>query len=356
MKSLFLVVAVMLTANTYAQGLSQTSRGSKFNPDIGLNALTLFKNSAKDAEEDGFSLQEVELQFSSDVDAYFRAEATLGVHEEHNTGSGHAHEYKIEPEEVFVETISIPGLTIKTGRFFVGFGKYNVYHTHALPFIYRAKLQETMFGEEALSEAGIGLSALIPVGWFSEFSAQVVQPTNDTLFVDSHHQPAYVMKWKNLWEFGDSSTIEWGASGLLFSAHDHGSTLEDKTSLLGTDLTFKWRPTHGGKNASFVWSNEFIHVDRAGSDTTKNGGVTSFMRVQMAERWHVGAQYEYIGFGKNEGTKDTNAYAGLLAYTPTEFSQIRAQYDSIHDGSLEDEKRISLQFNISIGAHPAHQY
>lgn len=346
----------MLASNTYAQGLSQNSRGSKFNPDIGLNALTLFKNSAKDSEEDGFSLQEVELQFSSDVDAYFRAEATLAIHEEHDTGSTHDHEYKIDPEEVFVETISIPGLTIKAGRFLVGFGKYNVYHTHALPFIYRAKLQETMFGEEALSEAGIGLSALIPAGWFSEITVQAIQPTKDTLFVDSHHQPAYVLKWKNLWDLGDSATIEWGASGLLFNAHDHGSTIEDKTSLLGTDITFKWRPTKGGKSASFIWSNEFIHIDQAGSNTTKNGGLTSFMRYQLAERWHVGAQYEFIGFGKNEGTKDTNAYTGLVAYTPTEFSQVRAQYDTIHDGGSEPEKRISLQLNISIGAHPAHQY
>ncbi len=356
MKTMIFILSVLLTTQTFAQGLSQSSRGNKFNPDIGVNVLSLFKNSAVDSEEDGLSLQEVELQFSSDVDAYFRAEVMLGLHQEHGTESGHQHEYKIEPEEAFIETISIPGLTVKVGKFYVGFGKYNAFHSHALPFIYKGKLQETMFGEENLSESGISFSSLVPLGWFSEVTAQIVQPTNDTLFVDSHHQPAYVLKWKNLWELGDSSTLEWGASGLLFSAHDHGSSVEDKTNLLGTDLTFKWRPTEGGKKASFIWSNEFIHIDRAGSNTTKNGGLTSFMRYQFAERWHAGAQYEYIGFGKNEGTKDTNTYTGLLAYVPTEFSQIRGQYDSIHDGSKKPEKRVSLQFNISIGAHPAHQY
>lgn len=356
MKSLILILAVMLTANTYAQGLAQNSRGNKFNPAIGLNALTLFKNSARSTNDDGFSLQEIELQFSSEVDAYFRAEATVAFHEEESTTNSHAHEFKAEPEEVFVETISIPGLTIRAGKFLVNFGKYNTYHSHALPFIYQSKLHETMFGDEGLAEAGIGFSALAPFGWFSEVSAQIIQPTNDTLFVDSHHQPAYVFKWKNLWELGDSATIEWAASGLMFASHDHGSTIEDKTSLLGTDLTFKWRPTKGGKSSSFVWSNEFIHVDRAGTNTTKNAGITSFMRYQMAERWHVGAQYEYIGLGKNVGTKDTNAYSGLLVWTATEFSAIRAQYDSIHDGGTEPEKRISMQLNISIGAHPAHMY
>lgn len=355
MKTLIIFLSAMLATQTYAQGLSQTSRGNKFNPDIGVNVLSLFKNSAVDSEEDGFSLQEVEMQFSSDVDAYFRAEVMLGLHQEHGT-SGHTHEYKIEPEEAFIETLSIPGLTVKVGKFYVGFGKYNAFHSHALPFIYKGKVQETMFGEENLSESGISFSSLVPVGWFSEITAQAVQPTNDTLFVDSHHQPAYIVKWKNLWELNDSSTLEWGASGLLFSAHDHSSSAEEKTNLLGTDLTYKWRPTKNGKSSSFIWSNEFIHKDRAGSNTTKNAGVTSFMRYQLAERWHVGAQYEYLGFTKNAGTKDTNTYAGLIAYVPTEFSQIRAQYDNIHDGSLKAEKRISLQFNISIGAHPAHQY
>ena len=82
MKSLFILTLFLISSITYAQSLLNTSRGNKFNPAIGLNALTLYQNNSRTSEEDGFGIQEIELQFSSDVDAYFRAEATLALHQE----------------------------------------------------------------------------------------------------------------------------------------------------------------------------------------------------------------------------------------------------------------------------------
>jgi len=362
MKNILITMILLGSLSVNAQSLSQMSRGNKFNPAIGLNALTLYRNGSRDIENDGFSLQEIELQFSSDVDAYFRAEATIALHQEHSeeeegSEEEHSHDFKIEPEEVFVETISIPNFTIKLGKFYANFGKYNATHSHALPFIYRGKVQEDMFGEEGLAEVGLGVSFLAPTSWFSEVSVQALQPTNEDLFGDSHHSMAYVLKWKNLWDLSDDLTLEWGISGLSFSNHSHDSSSEDKTSLYGTDLTFKWRPIKDGKSSSFMWSTEFIHKnDKSGDEHDKNGGITSFVRYQMAQRWYAQAQYEFLGLGKDEQKKDVNSYTALLAFIPTEFSSVRAQYDSIHDGADKPENRISLQLNISIGAHPAHVY
>jgi hypothetical protein len=360
---LFLILSMIITSYSLnAQSLSQTSRGNKFNPSIGLNALTLYKNGSREVENDGISIQEIELQFSSDVDAYFRAEATIALHQEESEEGEHSHEFKVEPEEIFVETLSIPNMTLKLGKFYANFGKYNAIHSHALPFIYRGKVQEEIFGDEGLAEAGIGLSFLAPAPWFSEVSIQALQPTNETLFVDSHHSMAYVLKWKNLWDLSDAMTLEWGLSGLSFSDHNHRSELEAKTRLYGTDLTFKWRPTKDGKSSSFMWSTEYIQKHISGTENLdeninkKIGGITSFVRYQLAQRWYAQAQYEFLGLGKNDDTKDINAYTALLALIPTEFSSIRAQFDSIHDGNDKPEKRLSLQLNISIGAHPAHVY
>ncbi len=356
MKKSLLLMILFGFISVSAQSLSQMSRGNKFNPAIGVNALTLYKNGSRNDVDDGISLQEVELQFSSDVDAYFRAEATIGIHQEEGQEGSHSHEFKVEPEEVFVETLSIPNITLKIGKFYANFGKYNGVHSHALPFIYRGIVQEEMFGDEGLAEAGLGVSFLAPTNWFSEVSLQAIQPTNETLFVDSHRAMAYVLKWKNLWDLSDAMTLEWGLSALNFSNHTHGSSLEDKTNLYGTDLTLKWRPTKGGKFSSFMWSTEFIHKDISGSNNDKNGGITSFLRYQLTQRWYAQAQYEFLGLGKNDEEKDKNVYSALIAYIPTEFSSIRAQYDSIHDGMDKPIKRLSLQLNISIGAHPAHVY
>ena len=167
-----------------------------------------------------------------------------------------------------------------------------------------------------------------------------------------------LIKFKNLFELGDSATFEFGISGLKHANHGHGTgAIEEKTDLLGADLTFKWRPTKGGKTSSFVWSTEFLHKDRAGTNIDKTAGLTTFMRYQLTQRFFLQGQYEHLGFSKNDLVKVTNAYAGLIGFVPTEFSSLRLQYDQIHDGLfVKAEKKISLQLNFSIGAHPAHTY
>tara|TARA_R110002049_G_scaffold290144_1_gene473446 strand:- start:743 stop:970 length:228 start_codon:yes stop_codon:yes gene_type:complete len=65
------IFVFLVSSTSFAQSLSPRSRGNAFNPAVGLNALTLFKNTSRDANDDGFELQEVELQLTSDVDAYF---------------------------------------------------------------------------------------------------------------------------------------------------------------------------------------------------------------------------------------------------------------------------------------------
>lgn len=351
----FLSLIIFFFSSTiYAQSLSPRSRGNTFNPAIGLNALTLFQNTSRGANDDGFELQEVELQFTSDVDAYFRAEARLALHPE-ESDDGHGHEFAFEPEEVFIETIAIPYVTIRAGKFYANFGKYNILHTHALPFVYRSQLQQAMFGDEGLSENGLRATFLAPMPWFSEISVQAIQPTNSTVFTDAHRTLAYLMKWNNLWDLSDSLTLEFGSSVLTHSAHDHSSDQENKTSMYGADFTFKWRPLKNGNASSVMWSTEFIHKDRSGTNNLKNSGFTTFVRYQLDRRWFTQLQYEHLGIGQNLG-KDLNAYTGLIAFVPTEFSAVRLQYDSIHDGEPKPNKRVMLQLNISIGAHPAHMY
>lgn len=349
----FLIIFTF-SASSFAQSLSPTSRGNSFNPAIGLNALTLFKNTSRGNNDDGFELQEVELQLSSDVDAYFRAEARLALHPEEST-TGHSHVFVFEPEEVFVETIGIPYVTIRAGKFYANFGKYNIIHTHALPFVYRSQLQQTMFGDEGLSENGLRATSLVPIPWYSEVSFHIMQPTNSTVFTDAHRSLAYLLKWNNLWDLSESLTFEFGSSALTHSTHDHSTNDENKTAMYGADFTFKWRPVKNGNSSSLMWSTEFIHKDRSGSDNLKNSGVTTFVRYQLNRRWFTQLQYEHLGIGQNLG-KDLNAYTGLIAFVPTEFSAIRLQYDSIHDGEPKPNQRLILQLNISIGAHPAHMY
>jgi hypothetical protein len=336
------------------------NRGSKFNPALGINAMMLMQDSQVDSESDGFSLQAVELQFNSDVDAYFRAQVVIGIHQkEHEEGEEeeeHGHGFEVHPEEAFIETTSLPGTTLKAGKFLSQFGKYNSVHLHAQPFISRGKVQEYMFGHEGFNSTGIGSSFLVPFDWFSELTIEILQPSNEELFEESHHANVFVTKLKNLWELSEEITLELGLSELNYKRASYNDHVEEITNLIGSDLTLKWRPIKGAKSKSVVWSTEYIQKKREGSVKSENGGMTSFLKFQFKPRWFTQVQYEYLGINKSVGESYAHSSTALVGFVPSEFSAIRLQYDIVKTSAAEDEKRLSLQFNISIGAHPAHTY
>lgn len=363
MKYLFTTTLFLYSFFAISNSSSLNSRGNQFNPEIGLNSTFLMKDSQVDSEGDGFSLQGVELQFNADVDAYFRAQAVIGIHpaghEEHEEGEEeeHAEGYEVHPEEAFIETIAIPSITLKGGVFLSQFGKYNSVHLHALPFIYRGVVQEEMFGHEGFGAAGVSASFLMPLSWFSEFTLEALSPSNEDLFEESAHATVYVGKLKNLWELSNSTTVEWGISGLNYERAAYNDNDTEITSLVGTDLTIKWRPLKNGKSESAMWSTEYISKTREGSVEEENAGITSFFRYQFKQRWFGQFQYEYLGIDRSEDEDYAHATSALIGFIPSEFSGIRLQYDVIKSNEFdEDEKRLSLQLNMSIGAHPAHTY
>lgn len=361
MRSITLYILLIISLNTFGQSSMVSNRGNQFNPATGLNATMLMRKSENDTEQDGFLLQGVELQFNSDVDAYFRAQVVIGVHpeihdhdEDEESGEEEHNLYEIHPEEAYIETTSIPSVTFKAGKFLSQFGKYNAIHLHALPFVYRGVVQSETFGAEGFSAPGLSASFLVPVGWYSELTLEALQSDNESLFEKSSNATVYVAKIKNLWELNDETTIEWGLSGLNYEIASYGDNEKETSKLFGSDLTIKWRPTKNGRSSSAMWSTEFIQKQRSGTTDSDNGGITSFLRYQLKQRWFTQAQYEFYGINKSQGEESIHAYSALLGFIPSEFSAIRLQLDRL--AGDEDDSRVSLQFNMSIGAHPAHSY
>ena len=343
MKTFYILIIILVSTVAHAQ--KTKSRGNSFNPDIGINVLFLNQNSDRDSTEDGIKLQESELQFSSDVDTYFTAKALLAVAEE-------AGEYGVEPEEVYVETIALPHVTLKVGKSKMPLGKHNQLHKHGFPFINAPLINETILGDEGLNETGVGASALVPLPWFSELNLNYTQGENDDLFnSNSNDNKVIVSKFKNLWDLSDAITLELGLSGAKGRNSDNLDTY-----LYGADLTLKWRPAEGGKYRSLEWASEFLQKDRKGAIDGKLSGVVSHLKYQLSQRWYSQYRYDYLGLNKSKAIAAIKRHTGLIAFLPSEFSGVRLQYETIDDGQAKDEKRISLQMNISIGAHPAHAY
>lgn len=348
------------------------SRGNAFNPDIGVNLLGLAQHgtsysSAPNAKpRNGFSLQEAELQFSADVDPYLRATALFAIAQENGSAS-----YSIAPEEAYVETISLPYVTLRAGKFKMALGKHNQLHTHAFPFIYGPLVHTRLLGDEGLNETGVSASALIPLPWYSELTLQAFTLKNEALFgYYVSGDMGGLARLRNLWDFSDSLTMELGFSGARGK-----NSLGRAATVAGSDLTFKWRPTEGGRYRAFIWSTEYLYgkrqglmrertvLDASGTEVTVRdsqeqlGGISTWVQYQFAERWWVQARFEKLGFPRSPGIDMATKESALLAFLPSEFSALRLQYDLIQDKARpRNDQAIAFQYNVSIGAHPAHAY
>lgn len=343
--------------------------GKVFNPDTSVNFLGLMQhgtgvsNDRTSPDHNGILLQEAELQFFADVDPYLRANALLSIAQE-DGGTG----YGIDPEEVFLETIDLPVVTLRAGKMKLALGKHNTLHTHAFPFIDAPLVNQRLLGDEGLNETGVSAAALLPFAWFSEFTLQGFSETNEDLFSISGASPSDVppsgrvgglMNWRNLWDLSDDLTYELAAYGTRGK-----NAMNAFSTVWGADSIFKWRPSEGGKYHALVWASEYLNGNRrglvdgtSGENIARLGGWASWLQYQFAERWWIQARAEKAGTPHSDALPTSRKYSALLGFFPSEFSGFRLQYDRQKDSDRErTDHTLALQFNVTIGAHPAHSY
>lgn len=346
---------------------AQAKDGKVFNPDLSVNFLGLMQqgtglsNNRSNPDHNGVRLQEAEIQFSSDVDVYFKAVALFSIGQSDTTAANDGSvEYGIDPEEIYLETISLPGVTVRAGKMKLGLGKHNQLHTHAYPFIDAPLFQKTLIGDEGLNETAVSAAALVPAPWFSEVTIQGFTPSNKDLFNSSQSgSVGGLVRFKNLWDFSEETTLEFGLSGTRAK-----NQFEENATAWGTDFTVKWRPSVGGKYHALIWNTEYLNADRkgltdsgSGADISKLGGIATYAQYQFGERWWVQARGEILGLPKPTEFAQVTKESAVLAFLPSEFSGLRLQYD--HEKSAAKDKvdhTIAFQYNITIGAHPAHAY
>lgn len=339
--------------------VAQTKSSNTFNPDISANFLGLWGNGSAISDDPitsphrGFSLQETEFQFAANVDPYSKAVMTFAIAQEDGEES-----YSIDPEEVYLETISLPNVTLRAGKFKLAVGKHNQLHTHAFPFIDAPLIHQQLLGDEGLNESGVSASFLFPTSWYSEVIVQAFSLRNEKLFgSEKSSDTGGLLKFKNLWDLNQDLTLEFGTSGMI------GKNRMDKSSsVIAADLTFKWRPAEGGKYQAFIWSTEYLQGDRKGTvdangkPLARLGGLASWLQYQFAERWWVQTRYEYLGIVREDVIPFQTKQSLLLGFFPSEFSGLKLQYDHITTQGSDSQYAILLQYSISIGSHPAHAY
>lgn len=359
-----------LQSKSEPQGAAQPAAAkgvsSGFNPAISVNALFLggYSSSPRTTNRltgldfhNGFNFQEAEFQFTADVDPYWKANFILGIDRRGET----------ELEEGYVTSEQLPydllprNTSLKLGKFFGAFGKHNLLHAHQFPFIDQPLVNQSVFGDEGLREPGLSVAYLLPTSWFSELTFQGMAGENEGLFRfpveperDAKRRGAYLGHWKNFFDLSDSATLEVGNSYIAGKNSDSRHRLSQAA---GLDLTLKWRPLQMATEKALIWQSEYLYFTRDGGREpfTRGGGLYSSLQHQFARRWWLQGRYDLLGVPKfDDGRK--HRWSTLLAFVPSEFSAIRLQHSYTSQERGSPVNQLLLQFNYTIGSHPAHQY
>jgi hypothetical protein len=403
------LACLTLPAAAQTGDTSAARAAASFNPRISLILQGTYADYSSDAEAEvpgvllgghseprpaGFSLAESELVLESNVDNLFRGWATIAL-------ESHEGETEVALEEAYANTLALPaGLAVKFGRFFSDIGYLNRVHGHAWEFVdqplpYRALLGGN-FGDD-----GVQLRWVAPTDLFVEIGGEALRGEG---FPAGGHERDGVNSWTGFariggdvgaggaWRFGISH-LNADADGRETAAHegDEAFAFTGSSELSIVDLVFKWAPSGNPARGNVVLNAEYFHrnedgglaftdaADPARDSTTDYDGAQDGFYVQgiwqFVPRWRVGVRYDQLeadnalnntAFGVNatgeefehfEENDTARRASAMVDFSNSEFSRLRLQFnrDETRPGGEADDQ-VLLQYIMSIGSHPAHQF
>jgi hypothetical protein len=294
-----------------------------------------------------FQMHESELGFQAIIDPYSRGDFFLSFGEE-----------GVTLEEGYITFTALPAsLVAKAGKMRSAFGKVNAMHNHVLPWIDRPLVTTNLVGgEDGIDDAGVSVQRILPApkGIFLEATGQVFRgdvpgvfkawKNSDVSTVD--HLRAY----KDLTE---STNLDLGVS---YSRGYNNASPNLVTNLYGIDTTLRWKPLRRSIYHSFVARSEFIWSQRQQFPVEQRAfGFYTAADYQFARRWFLGGRFDRSGRSQFANLTDTGGSI-ILTYWPSEFSQIRGQYERTKYAEGMETNQLLMQLIFSLGAHGAHPF
>jgi hypothetical protein len=355
--------------------------------------------------KNGFNLNYLELVLTSNVDPYFSLDAVL-----HFSPEG------VEVEEGYFTTTALEnGFRLRGGKLLSEFGRINQQHHHFWDFGNAPLVNEAFFGTHGINELGMQLQWVAPTKMYLMLGAEALQGTNEAMFGNAQiadpnsidpEDPTllaeevtapslFVGYVKSSLDVG-STTILPGLSLAQGSSHldhfeeeEHAYAFTGDSSVYGADLTVK----HFFNSYSFLsWQSEWIMRNMDGTGYHNDAGKTEGgdMEKEQAgyyaqlvyaydQNWRFGVRYDSIyqnditldGITQTvvdpdatnpvSTSEDFDRYSVMTEYHPSEFSRIRLEYNHntalfSEEGERQNLDTVMLQFNLSIGAHAAHDF
>jgi hypothetical protein len=353
--------------------------GTSFNPDISAIGDFVWTINHKKDRDGGnpFQLRELEIGIQGNIDPWTRMDAFIGIEpaghshstekslmarrikgssvkEEEEEEHGHA---SIHLEECYATFHKLPlGLQMKAGKFFMNFGKDNLLHQHARPYVDVPTIVNNYLGEEGMAGTGGSLSAMIPLGKaYGEITAEAVNDENEGTFSGGHSgKVLYNGHAKIYTDLSESSNLEAGYSLMQGFNNEEATRL---SKLQGVDLTYRWRPLQRGRYNSLMVRGEHFWSSRENLENRyiNTKGYYGFAQYQLNRNWYLGTRYDYSEYPYTSKLHE-NSISGILTYYPTEFSYMRLQYKKTDSNYASPLYQWLFQINFMVGPHGAHKF
>ncbi len=375
--------AALAAGSAHAQSSTATGISRAFNPAISVNTLLLGRVTDRSADpaHNGARLQETEIQFSSVVDPLWKADLVFAVHprlddghEDEDAGHG-GYEGDVEVATIDGQAVGW-GFGLTVGKDYLPFGKHAPLHAHQFAFVDAPVAVRTFLGGHGLAGTGLRLAHDLPLPWYGDLAVYGVGAGAEIFDAESRDL-AWGARWSNLFDLSLESTLEIGGSWLrgplapdYLQVHDE-EPLAGDLDLAGVDVTWKWVSAAASRGPAATVTGELI-LPRPEQGAADPWGWYAHAQVRVRPTWWLG-----LGAGgldrklpHDDGAPDPDGhdvglfawekvreYKANLTWVPSEFSSVRleaAHYDDLAGDA--DDTVVSLQFNFTIGSHPAHLY
>lgn len=369
-----------------------------FNPGISLILSGIYSNLSQDPDKyritgfipggeigpgkRGFSLAESELGIYANIDPNFYGGLNLAM----------ASDNTVSVEEAFIQTIGLSqGFTLKAGRFFSGIGYLNEQHAHVWDFADNPLAYQAFLGTQ-LGQDGVQVKWLAPTETFLELGAEVGRGANFPGTDRNKNGAGSGAVFGHVG--GDIGVSHSWRAGLSYLRTRPQSREYDETNLTGAtvknafsgssklwigDFVWKWAPEGNTANTSFKLQGEYFRRQEEGRltyDTAATARLDSYASsqsggylqgvYQFLPHWRVGLRRDQLDTGKvdyglNNASLARPAYSPsknslMFDYNSSEFSRIRLQVAQDKSRQGVTDNQLFLQYQMSLGAHGAHQF
>lgn len=318
----------------------------------------------------GLSIAESEVSLAANIDEKFYGQLTL-------TASNDKGQDHIGVEEAFIDTTSLPnGFSLRAGRFFSNIGYLNSHHTHTDKFYDRPLAYQAFLGNQ-YGDDGVQLRWVAPTSLFLEFGGEAFAGNNFPSGGGEHQGVGvYTLFAHAGGDIGSEASWLGGASMLKSQTVGAEDGFSGDNKLYIADGTLKWAPQGNFKDGGVTVRGEYFVDDRNGQYTApavpapdqsafdqpwngqrRGAYIEGVYRINRS--WEAGYRYDRLWAdrtGPYASAFDPSRNSVMLAWLNSEFSLIRLQYSRDEPNPFDIDNVLTLQYQVSLGAHGAHKF